>query len=230
MPLPRPLADLLQRVKLKLKPLPQAAPGEDPREVFTKIYQDRAWGENEASRSGPGSTLAATRTLRETLPAALEELGVDSLLDAPCGDFHWMQHVDLKVGEYIGGDIVAELIEELRKRFAGAHRRFLVLDVTSDPLPPVDAWLCRDCMIHLPNKMIQSALANFERSRIRYLLATNYPDLTVNVDIRAGAARGINLLRRPFRLPPPLFELEDLTEGGYTRNISVWSRDQVKSR
>ncbi|MDH3745899.1 MAG: hypothetical protein OES47_12435, partial [Acidobacteriota bacterium] len=161
MPLNRYLADLLQRLKLRLRPLPQAATGRDPREVFTKIYKDSLWGEEEESRSGPGSTIVATQALRETLPGALEKLGVNSLLDAPCGDFHWMQHVDLTVEEYVGGDIVVPLVEQLQQRFAAANRRFIALDVTEDPLPQVDAWLCRDCMIHLPNKMIRAVLANF---------------------------------------------------------------------
>src|SRR5688572_15166107 len=76
--------------------------------VFCRIHAANEWGTVE-SRSGPGSTLARTEHLREGLPRLLDELGVRSLLDAPCGDFHWMQHVVPHLDRYVGVDIVPEL-------------------------------------------------------------------------------------------------------------------------
>jgi hypothetical protein len=38
------------------------------------------------------------------------------LLDIPCGDFNWMKLLNLGV-DYIGADIVGELIAENRRRF-----------------------------------------------------------------------------------------------------------------
>ena len=85
-------------------------------DVFWEIYSGNLWGSAE-SKSGLGSELAATQEVRALLPRLLAELGVDVLLDVPCGDFNWMRHVDLPVREYIGGDIVPPLIDSLRASF-----------------------------------------------------------------------------------------------------------------
>ena len=39
------------------------------------------------------------------------------MLDIPCGDFYWMKEVDLKDIEYIGADIVDELIKKNNDKF-----------------------------------------------------------------------------------------------------------------
>jgi hypothetical protein len=40
----------------------------------------------------------------------MEAHDVKSLLDIPCGDFHWMRRVNLQGLSYVGADIVRELI------------------------------------------------------------------------------------------------------------------------
>ena len=58
-------------------------------ELFTRIWKTNLWGA-ETSASGLGSEDTATSTLRTQLPALLERLNVETLLDLPCGDFGWM--------------------------------------------------------------------------------------------------------------------------------------------
>ncbi len=65
------------------------------RAAFRRIYTRNAWG-SKGSVSGSGSESEFTASLRVTLPDLLRELGVRSVLDAPCGDFNWMQGVDLR--------------------------------------------------------------------------------------------------------------------------------------
>ena len=55
--------------------------------IFRRIYTDKFWLVQE-SVSGPGSGHARTETIRREIPILLRELGVSSLLDIPCGDFH----------------------------------------------------------------------------------------------------------------------------------------------
>src|SRR5436190_12979436 len=116
-------------------------------DTFTDIYQENFWADPE-SVSGRGSTLARTEVIRQELPNVLESVGAKSLLDAPCGDFNWMRYVDLGEIEYIGADVVPELITRNRQTFERDGRSFFVLDVTSDPLPEVDVIMCRDCLMH----------------------------------------------------------------------------------
>ena len=86
-------------------------------ERFRHIYKSNHWSETE-SVSGPGSTLEETEPIRRDLPSLLKELDATSLLDLPCGDFHWMQHTDLAGIDYIGGDLVGELIERNQAQHA----------------------------------------------------------------------------------------------------------------
>src|SRR5207302_8241115 len=61
---------------------------------FERIYSTNLWSDPE-TRSGVGSSLDSTRALRAELPKAMRSLSARTLLDVPCGDFSWMQHVDL---------------------------------------------------------------------------------------------------------------------------------------
>jgi len=68
--------------------------GDGDVQVFDRIIAENRWRDPD-SASGTGSNLKQTETLRRELPATLSRLGVRTLLDAPCGDFHWMQHLEL---------------------------------------------------------------------------------------------------------------------------------------
>src|SRR5690349_11900148 len=61
--------------------------------IFTKIYRSDWWGSPE-SKSGTGSQLARTETFRRELRAWIQEGRVTSMLDAPCGDYNWIRHVE----------------------------------------------------------------------------------------------------------------------------------------
>jgi SAM-dependent methyltransferase len=171
--------------------------------VFAAIYRRRAWG-RRGSRSGSGSTLERTRAVRAALPPLLRRLGCRSLLDIPCGDFLWMQSVDLGGIDYTGADIVEEIVEANARLHAAAHRRFLRLDLTRDELPPADLVLCRDCLVHLSNERIRAAIANIARSRSTYLLTTTFVGRRANEDVPTGAWRPLNLQLPPFALPQPI--------------------------
>ena len=172
----------------------------DLRERFERIYSTNLWSDAE-SRSGVGSNLDSTRVVRAELPAALRQLGARVLLDVPCGDFKWMQHVDLSGIEYIGGDIVPSIIEENRRLYARESRRFVDLDLTRDALPDADVLLCRDCLVHLSYANIRAVLANIARSNIRLVLMTSFPGRRDNYDVADGDWRALDLRRRrsPFR-------------------------------
>lgn len=175
---------------------------------FADIYRGNLWGASE-SASGLGSTMVETEAIRGYLPDLLRRLGVRTLLDIPCGDFHWMRTVDLELDRYIGADIVPELVASLQERYGSDRREFRVLDATSDPLPMADAILSRHCLIHLSNRRATAALDNFRRSGARWLLTTSFTDCERNVDIETGSFRPINLQLAPFNLPRPVESLPD---------------------
>lgn len=177
--------------------------------VFHYIYEQNLWGSAE-SVSGAGSESSATEHIRAGIPALLRRWQVRSVADVPCGDFGWLSTTDLGVAGYFGADIVPELVEHNRRRYAANGRRFDVLDLTRDRLPAADLVLCRDCLVHLGFEQIRAALRNIRDSGVRYLLTTTFPELLVNVDIETGDWRPLNFQLAPFGFPEPL---EVITEG-----------------
>lgn len=195
------------------------------RERFSHIYKSDLWSGKD-SVSGAGASRDQTRVLEAELPRLLRHLEVDILLDVPCGDFGWMQHVDLPVKEYIGGDIVQELMASNQERYGRDDRRFVPLDLTSDPLPPAGLLLCRDALVHLSVEDIFAALRNVKESHITYFLTTTFPDHEKNVDIRSGDWRLLNLEKPPFEFPEPLLLInERCTEGAGAyedKSLGLW--------
>lgn len=183
-----------------------------PAEVFRRYYDKNKWGD-AGSRSGKGSSLAATEELRRLLPPLLTELGVTELLDVPCGDFHWMAQTDLSGLRYTGGDIVPEMIARNREEHGRDGVRFQVIDLIKGPLPRADLVFCRDCLVHLSNDHIAAALENVRRSGATWLLTTTFPDAPENRDIATGQWRKVDLTKPPFRLPPPERLIEEGREG-----------------
>jgi len=198
-------------------------------ERFRHIYETNHWNDAE-SVSGPGSTLEETEPIRRALPTMLAELGAASLLDLPCGDFHWMQHTDLSGIDYIGGDLVGELIERNRAQHAREGVAFRKLDLVHDTLPAVDAVLCRDCLVHLSFADAQAALANIARSGAKWLLTTSFPGVTRNDDIVTGQWRPINLMLSPFNLPESKKVItENCTETEFAdKTLSLWAVESLK--
>jgi hypothetical protein len=189
------------------------------------------------SVSGVGSTLRETARLREALPGLVRGEGVRSLLDIPCGDFHWMQHVALDVEDvaYTGADVVPEIVAANQALYGndrgGGRRRFVVLDATRDALPAVDLILCRDLLIHLSNEDVLAALRSFAASGSRLLLTSHFADRTDNPDIESGDFRPVNLCRAPFHLPAPLRVLSEdseLGDGAFRdRAMALWRLSEI---
>jgi SAM-dependent methyltransferase len=177
--------------------------------VFALAYATQAWGSAEAG-SGQGSEREATTALRSYLPELFKRLDVKIFLDAPCGDWNWMQLVDLAGVDYVGIDVVPDVIASNRKRFARPGVRFVLADLTADSLPCADLVLCRDCWVHLSFRDIAAMLENFRRSNITWLLVSNTPSIKKNRNQITGLSwRHLNLHQPPFHFPKALESRRD---------------------
>jgi len=143
------------------------------------------------------------------------------LLDAPCGDFNWMSHVNLSGIKYTGADIIEDLISQNKKKYPEIF--FITADITTDSLPYSDVVLCRDCFIHLPNELIIKSINNFKMSGIKYMLTNTYNFINYNKNIKPGQFRMINLLLPPFSLKEPELVIEeDFTSGYPDKQLGLW--------
>lgn len=200
-------------------------------EVFTKIYKTNNWKSPE-SISGRGSEIKQTESLIKDLGQLLYDLDIKSILDIPCGDFRWMQEIDLSKIHYTGADIVEELIQKNKERHkTRSNVEFKVLDLTNDPLPKSDIIIVRDCFVHLSFTDIFKAIENIRSSGGKYLLATTFPEHRVNYNITTGEWRTINLEEKPFNFHPPIFIInENCTEdnGKYNdKSMALWKIDEI---
>jgi SAM-dependent methyltransferase len=190
-------------------------------DVFSRAYGKLTWGGRE-SGSGAGSDLRATEVVRAQLTDLLHRHNVTSLLDAPCGDWNWMQHIDLTGIEYFGADIVPSVIAANQKKFERPGVSFAVADLTRDKLPSVEAVICRDCLVHVSYHDISEILANFRRTGATWLLVSTHPEVENNRNQFTGARwRRLNLQLPPFNFPDPV---ETLSDGGDVdpRQLSLW--------
>jgi Methyltransferase domain len=202
------LKEIIRRGLGIAPPIDWSATG-PPGQVFALAYATPVWGSAE-SRSGRGSERKATTALRSYLPELFKRLDVKIFLDAPCGDWNWMQFVDLAGMDYVGIDVVADVIASNRERFARPGVHFMLADLTKDPLPRADLVLCRDCWIHLSFQDIAAVLENFRRSGTTWLLVSNSPHIKRNLNQTTGLPwRHLNLQQAPFHFPKAVESWKD---------------------
>ena len=148
-------------------------------------HQRKVRGELD-SESGPGSSIEFTQTTRDFLRDVIERYQVRTILDVACGDWHWMQHVDLAalgVRSYVGYDINGKLIADNARRHGSAIVSFVHASMLTAPLPSADLVIARDVLFHLNNAHIHTALAAIRASNSSLLLTTTFPWLTRNSDL-----------------------------------------------
>jgi SAM-dependent methyltransferase len=164
--------------------------------------------------NGPGCTVQITSHLREELPTLLAEHNIRSVLDIGCGDWTWMQHVDLSaLDSYLGWDVEPTQIEQNQRQFGDVEpfRRFECQNVlTAQVIPKVDLIIARQLLIHFPNAYIAGILDKFKASGSTYLLASHWPG-TENKEYEAEGfsyrgyiERTTNFQAAPFNFPEPL--------------------------
>lgn len=178
------------------------------KDLFTRYYKENIWRGKE-SLSGPGSDYEQTKYLIPELSMLFKTYDIKSVLDLPCGDFNWMKRLNLDDINYLGGDIVTDLIKSNRLNYGTKNIKFDLIDIVNDTLPKVDLIITRDCLVHLPNKDIYKALNNIKKSNSKYLLTTNFTwkSQPANADISVGQWRRINLELSPFNFPSPEYVL-----------------------
>lgn len=188
--------------------------------IFTSIWTGRDWANSETV-SGGGATMAETAVIRRRLPEIFQELGIQVLADAGCGDLNWMAEISSDLRLYLGFDIVSGLMEDLRATHAARKNHFFsTADIVSDTLPACDAILCRDCLTHMTTAEARAALRRMKQSGSTFLITTSHLH-SQNREINQGAWYPICLTADPFGLPDPLLVIEE-GFGGSTKALCVW--------
>jgi hypothetical protein len=159
---------------------------------------------------GHGSTMRYTTQLRLALPIIIQGLKVKTIHDIGCGDLNWIQSVNLGETIYRGFDLIPR------------YRNITKLDIIKEDPPPADLIICRDVLMHFPNKEALIALKRIKKT-CRYLLATTFFVSNVNRHEWTKTIRDcfskLNIMISPFNLGCPiLFIPEPLSDSA----IGLW--------
>ena len=183
------------------------------KEKFTEVYEKNIFC-GKVSRSGEGSDLTQTAIIRRELPRLVQEFGIKTFLDAPCGDWYWMREVNLPVERYIGLDIVEALVQKNQQAYGSDKVSFRCLNLADGDLPKADLIFSRDCLVHLSFADSLKIIANFKRSGAQYLLTTTFTERTRNEDLGDTFWRPLNKQLPPFNFPEPVLLInEGCSEG-----------------
>jgi 2-polyprenyl-3-methyl-5-hydroxy-6-metoxy-1,4-benzoquinol methylase len=179
-------------------------------QVFTEIFKKNIWN-SEESVSGTGSELRNTKSLRFSLSFLLKHLDVKSLLDVACGDMTWVSALDLNAIEYEGWDIVDDIIQQNKQKFAHkANYNFKHQNILEGEIPKFDLIMSRDTITHLPTSAIWIFLKKVVNSNSKYLLISRYEfSEDSHSDINFGQFRAVNLEKPPFNFNNALLYIKE---------------------
>lgn len=196
-------------------------------DAFTKAYRNKLWGhaEGEEFFSGAGSLEEFTTSYVNWICRFITKHQIDTIVDLGCGDFKVGRRICGAVAvNYIGADIVSDLISYNQSRFGNNTTCFKCMNILNDRLPEGDVGLLRQVLQHLSNKEISQVLANC--IRFPYLIVTEDcycgPDMRPNLDITHGPDNrwfrrsGVFLDRPPFNI-----RAQVVLEIPYERNCAM---------
>lgn len=179
---------------------------------FSQIYAENVWDVN--LRSGPGSDPKLNRRYGRLIEQFIRSHNVRSVVDLGCGDWSFSRTIDWTGVDYVGIDVVPELIAHLNNTYARPGVRFIQRDILGqDDLPSADLAISKDVLQHWPIASIQAFIGRLEL--FRHALITNdckvlvrnwrrlwIPEERVpaNIDIEPGEYRPVRLTEAPFHL------------------------------
>jgi SAM-dependent methyltransferase len=172
--------------------------------VFTEIYETGGWGFDKEGKgfSGLGSTLLNSMSYIVFLQDFIKANRITTVVDAGCGDWTFSKEIKWGNVQYLGVDVVKNVIDEDINKYSAENIHFQQIDILKDPLPPADLLICKDVLMHLTNDDIVDFL---ERNKqYKHYLFTNNVDFesssNMNKDIMRGDFRPLDITKEPFNV------------------------------
>jgi SAM-dependent methyltransferase len=180
--------------------------------AFSNIYRDKKWGGHAAQKvdfhSGSGSIEVNTKLYEDMVVQFIHDQDIQSIVDIGCGDFQVSGRILDRIERpinYIGCDLVEELIARNRQKFGSLSVDFQSLDAVTEEIPPGELVLVREVLQHLPNKTVSKVLDKIKNRHFCLITNTIHQDMnSVNLDIRAGSGTrvgigsGLDIRQPPF--------------------------------
>lgn len=187
-------------------------------QIFSQIYAAGIWGGEGGGDYFSGTGSHDPKCLLPYVEAVRRFAGEFSppldAVDLGCGDFNVGSRIRDCFAAYRARDVVPELIERNRRRFADLDVDFSCSDIAAEPLPPGDLVMIRQVLQHLSNRQIAAIATRL--GQYRYAIVTEHvpaaPGFVANLDkptsakVRMGRAEigiadsGVVLTEAPFAL------------------------------
>lgn len=181
-------------------------------EIFSDIYKENIWGGKKGEfYSGDGTSDPNTDQYIRYVDEFIKERRIKSILEIGCGDFRIMKQVLEKnqMTEYLGIDVVEELIVYNQKKFTSRNINFLKKNAIKDELPNADLVIIRQVLQHLNNQEIDQILKKL--IKFKYVLITEHVSISANTipnidkvtgpHVRTRYNSGVFIDLPPFSLP-----------------------------
>lgn len=177
---------------------------------LTKLFKvsTKGWsGGSKETRCGYGSTLKATKSIREELPVLLEKYDIRNILDIGCGDLNWIKDIIPEDIEYYGIDwIIPDKAVKTSSKKLNLHlTEQNIFDV--DNWPKVDLVICKDVLIHMDLMDATSLFWKMIDSGAKYLLITTFHTI-LNVDDTSAPFWKTNIDKKPFGQLNELYRIQ----------------------
>lgn len=174
--------------------IPGVAASRDPLEViFTNISKNCSEDE--------GAKLEVVFPYIESITDFLHAKGIRSVVEVGCGDWQFSKYIDWDGIDYIGYDIVKEIVEKNYEEYSAPNITFGRANCILADLPRADLLICKDVLQHLSNESIREFLKQLPKYSV--CLITNDIDFffnTNNSPIQDGEYRPVDLTKPPFNI------------------------------
>jgi len=171
------------------------------KELFTATYTNKKWDEG-GSLSGLGSSLDYTENIRKSLVEFIKKNKIKTIWDCSCGDWNWMKQIKNELPNYVGNDIVDELIETNIKNYATNTIKFQCGDMLEELKlltdSSIDLIICRHTLEHLPSSYAIDVVREIKRVGIWSMITSNTYSDNCELSVDGVVGRCINLESEPY--------------------------------
>jgi len=172
-----------------------------------------------------GNPVKTTSILREKLKEIFKQLDIKTFSDIGCGDFLWLSLIDWSTVNYIGYEIIQDLVDRNRKLFP--KFQFEKLNIIDTIPPKVDMIFMRSVLVHTNFPNCFKIFKNIKKSESKYLMVSTCVRRRVNYEPICLMLQHQNLMRPPFNFPEPMILTEEMVHTDSDNYIGVWRIDEL---
>ena len=172
----------------------------DLKTMFISTYIGKMWYEG-GSISGAGSSLQYTEHIRRIVLDVINQNNVQTIWDCSCGDWTWMKEIKDKLPNYIGNDIVSELVELNTKEYGSDNIKFQCGDMLEElkklENDSIDLVICRHTLEHLDTEYSVNVVREIHRVA-KWAIITSIDAVNTQLRPNGITARSVNLEKNEY--------------------------------